>query len=181
MSIDSVMPSNHLTLCCPLLLLPSIFPSIRVFSNESVLHIRWPKGVQNSPKPMAVNSGTRKTASAKKSVQSLLIFLKAGDELRQERRSPTPGGGEHSSHRSPGGGGCFEPKKNQKVLHMFVCLFVCHKACRLLVPQPGIEPGPWQQKHRVLTPGPPGNSQDCTNFAEKLSPACSVPIEFTFP
>ena len=43
MSIGSVMPSNHLILCCPLFLLPSIFPSIRVFSNESVLHIRWPK------------------------------------------------------------------------------------------------------------------------------------------
>ena len=42
MSIVSVMPSNHLILCRPLLLLPSIFPSIRVFSNESVLHIRWP-------------------------------------------------------------------------------------------------------------------------------------------
>ena len=43
MSIESVMPSSHLILCHPLLLLPSIFPSIRVFSNESVLHIRWPK------------------------------------------------------------------------------------------------------------------------------------------
>ena len=43
MSIEAVMPSNHLILCHPLLLLPSIFPSIRVFSNESVLHIRWPK------------------------------------------------------------------------------------------------------------------------------------------
>ena len=43
MSIELVMPSNHLFLCCPLLLLPSIFPSIRVFSNESALHIRWPK------------------------------------------------------------------------------------------------------------------------------------------
>ena len=43
MSNESVMPSNHLILCHPLLLLPSIFPSIRVFSNESVLHIRWPK------------------------------------------------------------------------------------------------------------------------------------------
>ena len=43
MSIESVMPSNHLILCCPILLLPSIFPSIRVFSNESVFHIRWPK------------------------------------------------------------------------------------------------------------------------------------------
>ena len=42
MSIESLMPSNHLILCHPLLLLPSIFPSIRVFSNESVLHIRWP-------------------------------------------------------------------------------------------------------------------------------------------
>ena len=43
MSIESVMPSNHLILCHPLLLLPSIFPSIRVFSNQSVLRIRWPK------------------------------------------------------------------------------------------------------------------------------------------
>ena len=43
MSIELVMPSSHLILCCPLFLLPSIFPSIRVFSNESVLHIRWPK------------------------------------------------------------------------------------------------------------------------------------------
>ena len=42
MSIKSVMPSNHLILCCPLLLLPSIFPSIRVFSNELALPIRWP-------------------------------------------------------------------------------------------------------------------------------------------
>ena len=43
MSIESVMPSSHLILCRPLLLPPSIFPSIRVFSNESALHIRWPK------------------------------------------------------------------------------------------------------------------------------------------
>ena len=43
MSVESVMPSNHLLLCCPLLLLPSMFPYIRVFSNESALQIRWPK------------------------------------------------------------------------------------------------------------------------------------------
>ena len=53
MSIESVMPSNHLILCHPLLLLPSIFPSVRVFSNESALHIRWPKywsfSFNNSP------------------------------------------------------------------------------------------------------------------------------------
>ena len=56
MSIELVMPSNHLILCCALLLLPSIFPSIRVFSNESVLRIRWPKywsfsfNISSSPK-----------------------------------------------------------------------------------------------------------------------------------
>ena len=43
MPIESVMPSNHLILCCPLLLLPSVFPSIWVFSSESTLHMRWPK------------------------------------------------------------------------------------------------------------------------------------------
>ena len=43
MSTESVMSSNHFIFCCPLLLLPSIFPSIRVFSNESACHIRWPK------------------------------------------------------------------------------------------------------------------------------------------
>ena len=53
MSIESVMPSNHPILCCPLLILPSIFSSIRVFSNESALHIRWPNywsfNFSNSP------------------------------------------------------------------------------------------------------------------------------------
>ena len=52
MSIEAVMPSNHLILCCPLLLLPSIFPSIRVFSNDSALHIRWPKYWSSSVLPM---------------------------------------------------------------------------------------------------------------------------------
>ena len=46
MSIESMMPFNHLVLCHPLLLLPSIFPSIRVFSNESVIHIRWPECIR---------------------------------------------------------------------------------------------------------------------------------------
>ena len=57
MSIEWVMPSNHLILCRPLLLLPSIFPSIRVFSNESVLRIRWPKYWHFSISPSNEYSG----------------------------------------------------------------------------------------------------------------------------
>ena len=57
MSIESVMPSNHLILCCPLLLPPSIFPSIRVCSNESVLRIRWPKYWSFSIRPSNEYSG----------------------------------------------------------------------------------------------------------------------------
>ena len=57
MSTESVMPTNHLILCHPLILLPSIFPSIRVFSNESVLHIRWPKYCSFSFNPSSEYSG----------------------------------------------------------------------------------------------------------------------------
>ena len=57
MSIESVMPSNHLILPCSLLLLPSIFPSIRVFSSESVFHIRWPKYWNFSISPSSEYSG----------------------------------------------------------------------------------------------------------------------------
>ena len=56
MAIESVMPSNHLILCCPLLLLPSILGSIKVFSNESVFHIRWPKfGISASASVLPMN------------------------------------------------------------------------------------------------------------------------------
>ena len=57
MFIESVMPSNHLVLCHPLLLLPSTFPSIRVFSNESLLRIRWPKYWSFSVSPSNEYSG----------------------------------------------------------------------------------------------------------------------------
>ena len=57
MSVESVMLSNHLILCCPLLLLPSIFPSIRVFSNESALRLRWPKYWSFSISPSNEYSG----------------------------------------------------------------------------------------------------------------------------
>ena len=57
MSIELVIPSNHLILCCPLLLLPSIFPSIRIFSSESVLCIKWPKYWSFSISPANEHSG----------------------------------------------------------------------------------------------------------------------------
>jgi len=57
MSIELVMPSNHLSLCHPLPLLPSIFPSIRIFSNESVLHIRWPNYWSFTISPSSEHSG----------------------------------------------------------------------------------------------------------------------------
>ena len=57
MSIESVMPCNHLILCRPLLLLPSVFPSIRVFSSELALHIRWPKYWSFSISPSSEYSG----------------------------------------------------------------------------------------------------------------------------
>ena len=63
MSIESVMPSNHLILCRPLLLLPSIFPNIRVFSNESVFHIRWPNNtlLNKSVKGKKIKKETKST------------------------------------------------------------------------------------------------------------------------
>ena len=57
MSIKLVMPSNHLILCCPLLLLPSVLPSIRIFSHESALCIRWPKNWSFSISPFSEYSG----------------------------------------------------------------------------------------------------------------------------
>ena len=60
MSFESVMPSNHLILCCPLLLLPSIFPSIRVFSNELAFHITWPKYWSFSISPFNASALSKK-------------------------------------------------------------------------------------------------------------------------
>ena len=57
MSIELLMPSNHIIFCCPLLLLPSIFPRIKVFSKESVLHIKWPKYWSSSISPSNEYSG----------------------------------------------------------------------------------------------------------------------------
>ena len=89
-SIESVMPSSHLILCCPLLLLPSIFPSIRIFSNESGLRMRWPKywsfsfnistskehsGLISSPRDSQESSPTTHFKSINSSVLILLHSL----------------------------------------------------------------------------------------------------------
>ena len=86
MSIESVMPSNHLILCCTLLFLPSVFPSIRVFSNESVLHIRWPKDWSFSISPSNEYSGL---------ISFMIEWL---DLLTVQESSPTPQ--HHSSKAS---------------------------------------------------------------------------------
>ena len=69
------MPSNHLILCCPLLLLPSIFPSIRVFSNESALHIRWPKYWSFS---FSISPSNERSGSISFSVDWLDLFAVEG-------------------------------------------------------------------------------------------------------
>ena len=94
MSIESVMPSNHLILCCPLLLLPPIPPSIKVFSNESTLHMRWPKywcfsfsispsnehpglydGLVGTPCSPRISQESSPTSQFKSINSSVLIFL----------------------------------------------------------------------------------------------------------
>ena len=82
MSIELVMPSNHLILCHPLLLLPSIFLIIRVFSNESVLHVRWPKYRSFSISPSNEYSGLISFR-----IDFCLISLQSKDS---QESSPTP-------------------------------------------------------------------------------------------
>ena len=84
MSIESVMPSNHLILCRPLLLLPSILPSIRVFSNESVLHIRWPKYQSFS---LSINLSNEYSGLISFRVDWLELLAVQGDS---QESSPTP-------------------------------------------------------------------------------------------
>ena len=83
-SIESVMPSNYLILCHPLLLLPSIFPRIRVFSSESVLHIRWPKfGASASVLPMNIQDWFPLGLTG-------LTFLQSKGLVWSQESSPTP-------------------------------------------------------------------------------------------
>ena len=87
MSIELVMPSSHL-ICCPLLLPPSVFPSIRVFSSESVLHIRWPKYWSFSISPSSEYSGFE--SSPKKSLSALSWELWEVGPACLEGSGPSP-------------------------------------------------------------------------------------------
>ena len=77
MSIESVMPSNHLILCCPLLLLPSIFPNIRVFSNDPVLHVHWVGDAIQPSHPLSLPSSLALNHSQH---QSLFQWVSSGDQ-----------------------------------------------------------------------------------------------------
>ena len=88
MSPESVMPSNHLLLCCPLLLLPWIFPSITVFSNKSAVHIKWPKYWSFSISPFKVLMHAAAIAAAK-SLQSCPTLCSPRDG--SPPGSPVPG------------------------------------------------------------------------------------------
>ena len=83
MSIESVMPSNHLIHCRPLLLLPSIFPSIRAFSNESALHIRWPKYWSFS---FSISPSNKYSGLISFTIDSVVLLAVQGTQ----KSSPTP-------------------------------------------------------------------------------------------
>ena len=85
MSIEAVMPSNHLILCHPLFLLPSVFPSIRVFSKESVLHIKWPKYWSFS-----FNISSSSEFSGLISFRMDLLDLSCSSPRNSQESSPTP-------------------------------------------------------------------------------------------
>ena len=90
MSIESVMPPNHLIRCHPLLLLPSIFPSIRVFSNESVLCIRWPKDWSFSISPSNEYSGQTKIKKTKTTKSPQMPSLGRRKASQPEKVGGTP-------------------------------------------------------------------------------------------
>ena len=95
MSIELVMPSNHLILCHPLLLLPSVFPIIRVFSNESTLHFRWPKYWSFSIRLISFRIDWLYLLAVQGTLKSLLQHQHTGPgrQLQWQQPNPVPGGG----------------------------------------------------------------------------------------
>ena len=119
MSIESVMPSNHLILCCPLLLLPSSFPSTRVFSNESALLIRWPKYWSFSSYHDWFRIGCAVGTQTKLEID---ILGNSGCFVLDEDRSV---GGAHAAAPSASGGGTIrrQPSSHLVLSHPLLLLF----------------------------------------------------------
>ena len=101
MSIESVTPSNHLILCRPLLLLPSIFPSIRLFSNESALRIRWPKywSFSFNISPSSEHPGLLTFSSVQFSRSVVSNSLRPHESQHSRPPCPSPTPGVHSDSR----------------------------------------------------------------------------------
>ncbi|CAI9175197.1 unnamed protein product [Rangifer tarandus platyrhynchus] len=159
MSIESVMPSNHLILCHPLLLLPSIFPSIRVFSNESALHIRWPKywsssfsispsnehpglisfridrldllAVQGILKSLLQHHNSKASRSAFFLVQLSHLYMTSGKTIALTRQTFV---GKVSL--------CWQSNMLSRLVTTFLPRSTTHTLVRSLVPLSGQEPGP---------------------------------------
>ena len=143
MCIESVMPSNHPILCCPLLFLPSIFSSIRVFSNESALCIRWPNvGASASVLPMNIQDWFPLEWTGWISLQSKGLSRVFSNTTAQKHQYLQM---------------CvfflFITESCYSVCVSFVFSLLSHcSACRVLVRWPRTERGPWQRQCRVLTP-----------------------------
>ena len=140
MSIELVMPSNHLILCRPRLLWPSIFPSIRVFSNESALHIRWPEywsfSFNSSPPnehPGLISFRMDWLDLLGIDICTQFFFLKVFIEFVTVS------------------------------LLAYVLMFLA-EACGILALQLGIQPTPLAMEGKVLTTGTPGKSLTCIHY-----------------
>ena len=119
MSIESVMPSNHLILCCPLLLLPSIFPSTRVFSNESALHIRRPKYCcHESIKIKPIKDTAQSLVTRDRAVAFVVLLFWVHEGLPFSAPAPVGVGQEIcSSHWMWAEMTCVTSIKNQHMIH----------------------------------------------------------------
>ena len=183
MSIEWVMPSNHLILCRPLLLLPSIFPSIRVFSSESTLRVRWPKywsfSFSISPSnehPGLVSlrmdwldllavQGTLKSLLQHYSSKASILQCSAFFIVQLSYPYMTSGKTVALTRRTFVGkimsllfNMLFLHPRFLKYLFVFICLFsfaVLAVACVTQFPDQGLNPGPLRWEPGVLTTGPP--------------------------
>ena len=140
MSLESVMPSNHLILCHPFLLLPSIFPSIRIFSNEQALHIRWPKYWSFSFSPSNEDSGLISfrigwfdLLAVQGTLKSLLQHHSSKDVYCQKIRIHFQVGEDKSTHRTVLEVSLFVNKPFNKEMDIYWTSVVCQHFMHFLI------------------------------------------------